>query len=214
MNESIFMIEFQNYTFGNESVPYNDSRGIEGQFALYVTCVAITFSSTLLGMIANIFVLVILPKKGNHRTVFDLTFASLSATDLLACTFAFTYGVHSLVIYLIQYKSDRHVIRRKGGFFFTLSLFNVLLITFLRFFAIFWPIKYRQDMTKAKIKKLVATIWIFSLAVLPAVLYTFKKRKLGPTLAITIFSLGAVVTSTYTMIAIKIFQSLKRKQFD
>ena len=122
--------------------------------------------------------------------------------------------MHSLVVYLIQYKSDGHVIRRIAGFFLTLSLFNILLITFLRFFAIFWPIKYHQDMTKAKIKKLIATIWILSLAVLPAVLYTFKKRKLGPPLAIIIFSLGAVVTSTYTMIAIKIFQLLKRKQFD
>ena len=176
MNQSIFIMDFHNYTLGNESVLYNNTGENKGQLATFFTSIGISLPITLLGIIANIIVLVILYKKGNHRTVFDLTIVSLSATDLLACTFAFIYTIKGLAIYLIPQKSDGSPILRIAAHFFLLSLIHVLLITFMRFCAIFWPMKYRHDMTKAKLKKLIALIWILCLAVLPPVLNKFKKK--------------------------------------
>ena len=214
MSQNIFTLEFHNYTLVNESVGYNNTKGNKGPIAICVASIGITLPTSLLGIIANNVVIFILYKKGNHRKVFDLTIASLSVTDLLSCTSAVTNSIYGLVFYSIQRKSDRNLILRIAGFFFLLSLFHVLLITVLRFFAIFWPMKYRQNMTKAKIKKLIATIWILSLAAMSAVYYTFKNQKLHPLFAIIIFSLGTVVTSIYILIAVKIFLLLKKKQFD
>ena len=214
MNQSIFMLAGHNYTLGNESVLNNSTRGNAGQFVLFFTSIGITLPTTLLGIIANLIVLVILHKKGNHRTIFDLTIVSLSVTDLLACTSVFSYVTRGLVCYSRSRRNDGLIIRRIAGIFFILSLFHVLLITFLRFFGIFWPMKYRQDMTKAKIKKLIATIWILSVVAMSSVQYTFKNRQLHCLFAIIILSLGVVVTTIYIMIAVKIFLLLKRKQFD
>ena len=74
--------------------------------------------------------------------------------------------------------------------------------------------KYRQDMTKANIKKLIATILILSVVPMSSVQYTFKNRQLHCLFAIIILSLGVVVTTIYIMIAVKIFLLLKKKQFD
>ena len=122
-----------------------------------------------LAMVANFIVIVIIFKKKQQRTPFDLVTASLSITDFSAsvCNLIFI-GYKIGVIFLSPNEVEKHldqsgIIISVNGMFFFLSLMHVLLVTFLRFFAIFWPMKFRQFATKAFIKALIAATWTLSL---------------------------------------------------
>ena len=219
MNHSIYNI--QNNTIGNQSAPVNITESYEEQLAIFFADISISIICCSLGTIANIFVLAILRKKGNQRTVFDLMIVSLSVADLLTCLSAYAYAVYQLVLYLLPQntrgdtaasiiKSSLNIIT---SFLYLLSLVHVLLITFQRFCAIFWPIRYRQVMTKTLIKKIIATMWVFLLASYSVAKTFSDHKKENPINGVIIFALGGTFLSFYMMITVKICILLKKKQF-
>ena len=88
-----------------------------------------------------------------------------------------------------------------ASIFFCLSLVLVLLVTFLRFSALFWPVKFRQFATKILIKALIAATW--TLSVIGGATIIMLKARLFSTGTI-IFASGGLVCCAYALIAVKI----------
>ena len=209
----------QTFTIGNQSAPFNSTT--RSQLATLIASISISSICCFLGTVANLIVLIILRKKGNQRTVFDLTITSLSVTDLLACLTGNGFIVYQTTPSLFLHKNDATKDSSRGlaglkiaGFFLFLSLLHILLITFQRFLAIFWPIKYRHVMTKSLIKKLIAMTWIVLLILWPVLTSIVLLKRVSPINGIIIFALGAIVSTIYVMIAVKSFLLVKKKQFN
>ena len=222
MNQSIYTYHIQNNSTENQSVASNITKSNKEQLETLLADISISIICCSLGTIANIFVLAILRKKGNQRTVFDLMIVSLSVTDLVACLSAFAHAVYQLIIHFFPYntnndtkaRSIKSLIYKITSFFYLLSLIHVLLITFQRFCAIFWPMRYRQVMTKTLIKKVIAIMWIILLASYSAANTLSEHQKVKPINGVIIFALGGILLSCYIMITVKICLLLKKKQFD
>ena len=225
MNQTLcanFLCQIQNNVTGNQSVTLNGTRSDQEQVVILVAIICLSSLCFLLGTVANIIVLIILHKKGTQRTVFDLTIASLSVTDLLTCLSGYGYAACELALYHFPHSrndaseasSISGTVLKIASFFFVLSLLHVLLITFQRFCAIFWPIRYRQVMTKTLIKKIIATMWIFLLVLYSVAFVLFEHKKDNPMNGIIIITFGGILLSIYIMITVKICLLLKKKQFD
>ena len=188
----------------------------------FYTGIAIGLLFSCLAMVANIVVVVIIYKKKRERTTFDLAISSLCITDLLAslCSIVFAaYGI-TVHVYTLQRKAGKtiHKISNQASlaldvayFFFFLSLLHVMLITGVRVCATFWPIKFRHSMTRAVMKKLIVAAWISSIIIVPILL---KKTSYSYAFGVIIFASGGLVCTAYMLITIKIFHSLKKRQFD
>ena len=219
MNQSIDTYHIQNFSIGNQSVPFNITRNHTEQLVTLIATISISTICCVSGTITNIIVLHILRKKGKQRTVFDLTIASLCITDLLTCLSGNAYALYQLILHLFLNSSHddttassiKSTILKIISFFFFLSLLHVLLITFQRFFAIFWSIKYRQVMTKSLNKKLIAMTWIILLISWPVITIVFNLKRFNPINGVIILTLGAIVSSMYIMMTVKI--CLRKKQF-
>ena len=204
---------YNNDTYNDEFLYESCGSMIVLSHQLYVGVgVALTFSC--FAVAANIIVLVILRSKGNRRTVFDLTIASLACTDLLASA-SFLIFFSLLVMCKIIKKAfvslnffDKCLLFSVivSTYFFLLSVFHVLLISFQRFFALFFPFKCRQYFTKSLTKILIAVMWTISLAAVPFLLYI---EKTFSALAIVIFAVGGLLLCMYFMLAFKMCQMLK-----
>ena len=182
--------------------------------------VGLTFSG--LAIAANIIVLKILRSKGNKRTVFDLTIASLACTDLLASISFFITLPFPAVCKLIR---ESVTLLPSTKFidiynfvsvifvfcFILLSIFHVLLISFQRFFAFFFPFRCRQYFTKSLAKILIALIWTISLAAGP---FLMTKESTFSALAIVIFAVGGLLLCMYFMLAFKMCQMLKTNRYE
>ena len=194
----------------------NGSSSYEGESGLSIkvyASIGISLVFAFLSVVANVIVLVILRKKGNRRTVFDLTIASLFTTDLLAASCYLSFVVlHLSVFYLGRRQPffSRFSIYL-AGFFFVLSLLHVLFITVQRLYAIFYPLKCRQVMTKTRVKYLIILLWTISLSILPVF---FLQTRTNPLFGILIFSTGGMLCFLYVIITVKVYKLLKTKRFD
>ena len=195
---------------------FNDTeKSTHFDFERFVAYV-IGLTCSLLAVVANTLVLVILRRKKQQIKPFDLIIASLSFTDLLTsicCTIYVGYEIAFLFIIAKDaqtYKPISEIASNVSGIFFILSLLHVLLITFLRFCAIFWPLKFRQFATKALSKVLIALIWTMTVG---ASLMFAMAENASNTTAVIIFATGGLVGFAYIMIAIKICILVKKKQF-
>ena len=171
--------------------------------------------SSCLAMVANSIVLVIILKKKQQRTPFDLVIASLSIIDFFASICSLIFIAYKIrMILLISNEFENHHPQRNIALvatimFFYLSLMHVLLVTFLRFFALFWPIKFRKFVAKTSIKALIAAIWTLSL--IGGIVIT--RIEDGANVAgIIVFASGGLVCSVYAVIAAKICILSKNSQ--
>ena len=170
-----------------------------------------------LAIIANSVVLVILlRKKPQQRTPFDIIITSLAVADLLtsiSCTIYVGYRIALAFLpseERLRHQSRSDTINNVALIFFFLSLLHVLVITFLRFCAIFWPLKFRQFATKALSKVLIAITWTMSVI---AVFIFTKHGDSSYTTGMIIFASGGLVCCAYIIIAMKICLLVKKKQF-
>ena len=86
----------------------------------------------------------------------------------------------------------------------------MLLITFLRFCAMLWPLKFRQYATKALVKVSIAVTWMLSgIGVFLVIIFGDTSYST----AMIIFISGGLVCCAYIIIAVKISLLRKRKQF-
>ena len=168
--------------------------------------IGINIIFSCIAMVTNFIVLVIILRKKQQRTSFDLVIASLSITDFSASICSFISNAYQVAIhFLISNETAKPYLQSFIALvvtviFFCLSLMHVLLITFLRLSALFWPMKFRQVMTKALIKGLIAATW--TLSVIGGVILTNMEHS-DPS-GIIFLALGALVCSAYAMIATKI----------
>ena len=169
--------------------------------------IGIIFLFSSLAIIANFIVLVIIRRKKQQRTSFDLVIASLSMTDFCASISSFIMNVYQVaILFLISNETGKPYLQSAiammvVAILFCLSLMHVLLITFLRFSALFWPLKFRQVMTTALIKGLIAVTWTFSL--IGGFILITTRMKNNPT-GIIFLACGGLVCCAYAIIAIKI----------
>ena len=159
-------------------------------------------------MVANFIVLVIIFKKKNQQTPFDFVIASLSIADFSAsiCNLIFiAYKVGVIFLspseFEMNYRFQSNIVLDISSMFFHLSLMHVLLVTFLRFFALFWPMKFRQFVTKAFMKALIAATW--TLAVIAGYTIVKIKDRFFATGTI-VFTSGGLVCCVYALIAANI----------
>ena len=183
-------------------------------------CIGFLFSCS--AIVANVIVLVIILKKKHQRTPFDLVIASLSITDFSASICAIIFIAYDIAIsFFISNDFKKHGRQSNmafdaGTIFLVLSIMHILLVTFLRFFAVFWPIKFRQLTTKTPIKVLIGAIWTISL-IAGIVIIRSKYRSLVS--GIIFLTSVALVCCAYVMIALKIFilsktiQSATKKEY-
>ena len=169
-----------------------------------------------LAMVANFIVFVIISKKKQQRTPFDLVIASLSITDFSASACNLIFAAYKVgIIFLNSNEFEKHFYFQNNIawdisiMFFYLSLMHVLLVTFLRLFAIFWPMKFRQFATKAFIKALIAATWTLSV-VAGFTIVMIKDRSF--VVGIIIFASGGLVCCVYALIAAKIYILSKNSQ--
>ena len=181
-----------------------------------IVALSIGLFFNFLAIVANIIVLGILLKKKHQKTSFDLVIASLSLTDLSASIGTTIYHGYSVAFTFVgpqrfrNHKRQRNIVRDTGVTLFFLSLLHVLLVTFLRFCAIFWPLKFRQYVTKVVIRALIVATWILSaIAVIIIILAKYPKYVIGITIHISF----GLVCFAYIIIAMKILLLLKKKQY-
>ena len=145
-------------------------------------------------------------RKKQQRTSFDLVIASLSITDFSASICSFISNAYQVAIhFLISNETAKPYFQSVIALvamciLYCLSLMHVLLITFLRLSALFWPLKFRQVMTKALMKGLIAATW--TLSVIGGVILTNAEH--GDLSGIIFLAAGGLVCSAYAMIATKI----------
>ena len=177
-----------------------------------------------LAVIANIVVLFILKRKQNQRTPFDLVIGSLSFTDTLAAVCSIVFAGFSITIHIYNHRqiegnimashhlySQAYLAIDVAYFFFFLTLMHILLITFVRFTAIFWPLKFRQHMTNSIMKSIIAATWALSTIIVAVLLMELKSSLVY---GIILFSSGGVVFWVYIMIAVKICLLVKKRHFN
>ena len=181
-----------------------------------IVALSIGLFFNFLAIVANIIVLGILLKRKHQKTSFDLVIASLSLTDLSASIGTTIYHGYSVAFTFVgpqrfrNHKRQRNIVRDTGVTLFFLSLLHVLLVTFLRFCAIFWPLKFRQYVTKVVIRALIVATWILSaIAVIIIILAKYPKYVIGITIHISF----GLVCFAYIIIAMKILLLLKKKQY-
>ena len=168
-----------------------------------------------LAMVANFIVIVIIFKKRRQRTSFDLVIASLSTIDFSASVFYLIFiGYKIGIVFLDSNEIRKHhrqsdIVFRVTSIFFFPSLMHVLHVTFLRFFALFWPMWFRQIATKAFIKALIAATWTLSLIGGIAIIKVQNNFLLSGIIA---FASCGLVFCAYVMIAVKIYILSKNSQ--
>lgn len=221
MLDSNIAIQYHsNFTNGSQPTAASSRGGVDIPDSQYVSITIKLLFSTL-AFAANVVVCRILHKKGKQRTVFDVTIASLTVTDLLTSLCFFVYGIAEAALVM--------VVRRKalstsgallhailipgmiGLFFFFLSLFHILLITFQRVYAIYSPIKCRNFMRKTIVKRIIVALW-FSAILLFIVELVIPNKTL--IFGVAIIFVGATVLVMYAAIVAKIYMLLKRKNFE
>ena len=182
----------------------------------HLVAISIGLFSNFLAIVANIIVIGILIRKKHQKTSFDLVITSLSLTDLSASVCTIIYSGYRFTIIFVdpkdigKNKRQRAIVMNVISTFFFLSLLHVLLVTFLRFCAIFWPLKFRQYATKVVIRALIVATWILSaIAVIIIILAKDPTYVIGMTIHVSF----GLVSFAYIMIAMKIFLLLKKKQF-
>lgn len=181
------------------------------------TCVFIGLAVSVLSLAANIAVLIVLHRKGRHRTVFDLSIASLTVTDLLVSLCFFVRMVPTIIE--VVFSNFIAIVRetimplavKTLASLFLISLLHILFITFQRLFAILYPFKCRQFMTKKVVKFSIAVIWLISLCTTPVLFIKFPMNKL---FGVIIFTTGGIIFAAYTIIAVKICMMLRKNDFE
>ena len=184
--------------FHAKHLPYYPHSFIGFSIGFFFSCSAI---------VANIIVLVMILRKQQQRTPFDLVIASLSLTDFSASMCSIIFIAYKVVILILvsidfeEHKRQTDTALDAASIFFCLSLVHVLLVTFLRFSALFWPLKFRQFATKTLIKALIAATW--TLSVIGGATIIMLKARFFSTGTI-IFASGGLVCCANALIAVKI----------
>ena len=182
----------------------------------HLVALSIGLFFNFLAIVANVIVIGILLKKKHQKTSFDLVIASLSLTDLLASMSSMVFSGYRVAIIFVDPKDigknklQRGIVKDVIAILFFLSLLHVLLVTFLRFCAIFWPLKFRQYAKKVVIRAFIVATWILSaIAVIIIILTKDPNYVIGMTIHVSF----GLVCFAYIMIAMKICHLLKKKQF-
>ena len=176
----------------------------------------ITFS--FLALVGNVVVLRLLYKRGNGRTVFDVTVASLVFADL--CTaIGFLASNISFLVFLKTGDVSESVEKFFDIFFeftifcFIASILHVILITAERLCALFFPLKYRQVVTNKGIRWPILIIWMTSLSGSLVHALVLNGKQSDKAIGIMIVVSSGILCVMYSIIAIKILYLKRRSMF-
>ena len=189
-------------------------RGTQTNYALIIRLYLQTFIGFSIGFIfsfsaivANFIVLFMIIRRKQQRNPFDLVIASLFFTDFSASICCIIFIAYKIAIILsVDDDFEKHVRQSQKALdastiLFCLSLMHILLVTCLRFLSLFWPMKFRQFVTKDLIKALIAATWTLSIIGGVTILYS-KNRNI--VIGIIFLTSGILVCLAYAMIAVKI----------
>ena len=208
----------ESWVFDNASCCINETNwwlleNINNKPMIAGCWIYIVFS--FLALIANTIVLVLLRRRGKQRTLFDLTVASLVLADLIISV-TFLAGTIVYLVYLNTGSPISTTIEKMlmalevtNSYCFIVSLLHVILITVERLGALFSPFKYRQVVTKHRIKIVIVSIWLLSSISIAFSLHVFKNMIEQKILGIIVFVSGGLLIVMYLIIAVRLM-SLKK----
>lgn len=213
----------ENFTDGDENLtflPFNETFHLTkipiSKSDIVGSVIYVVFS--ILALIANSVVIVLLYKRGRKRSVFDITVGSLVFADLLT---AVGFLATTTMFYIIMNAAHVNesslrlvfIFLEMSIFCFIVSLLHILLITIERLYALFCPLKYRQNTTKTKAKVPIVFIWMISLAATCIDAFLLNGQQAEHYLGIMTFASGGILCALYGLIAVKIIRLKKHNKF-
>ena len=164
----------------------------------------------LLGLVANIALVVTIFRKHRQKSLFHITLVSLSFSDMLASFGATAYGL-AYIIATHQNTFPQRTIANLSLFAFYFSnlasFFHIVLIAAQRFIATIFPLKYKDFLSGCRVTLMLVLVWGISAAFLAAV----ALRKI-PLTFIAYIAVGTCFTISlfYVIICSQMFRERKR----
>lgn len=160
---------------------------------------------SLIGIVMNVIQLILIIRQKKTKLAFDLTILSLNIADLLVAI-----GSTLKSIYICFYLTDVNAFKQTVSTIIEIgtdfcvfsSFFHALFIAMQRFFAVFFPIKFRIYFTKHRCIAGLIAIWIFSI-LMTGLPYLVKSNGLFHPVIITI--IDALLTTFYVIICYRVY---------
>lgn len=158
-----------------------------------------------LGMILNMFQLILMVRGKKTKLAFDITILSLDIADIFASislildSIRESFSLNGVIIYSETFRRINSI-----GLYFSIysSFFHALLIAMQRLFAVFFPMKFQKHFTKRSCITCLVVIWILSLLLSVLTNYLKFSRKIFPHM---IVSIGVLLTVFYFMICWRLY---------
>ena len=218
-----YTMVIENISECDDNFLHNETDFIDAQTSYQISsteCAAIVIYIlfSFLALVGNAVVLRLLYKRGNRRTVFDITVGSLVVADLCTASGFFS----STVAFLIILKRDE-ISKSMETFFdvffeftifcFIVSILHIILITTERLYALFFPLKYRQAATKKRARVPIVIIWMASSTGSLVHALVFKGHQSDKAIGLVIIVSSGILCIMYSIIAIRIVLLKRKSQF-
>lgn len=189
------------------TVPYRATDAMQTATLIVIVLNCIMWPT---GFSANVLVFITVLRKPQLRTVYNTSVLCLIATDLCVITMAETSNVVYLVNKFITGDYSCSLFFVYNLFMWWchgLSFFTLLVISIERYFAVFYPFRYEESVTKTRVFCVVLTFWIIWSAV--ALILHFRPSIPHLTRAIvsTCFFLPSILSTL--VIYCKIFKEIR-----
>ena len=159
----------------------------------------------LIGIVLNVIQLFLIIHGKKITLAFDLTILSLNIADVLvaiASTLKSIYIYFTLTDVSTLERTVSTAIEIGIDFCIFSSFFHALFIAMQRFFAVFFPIKFRISFTKRRCIAGLVAIWIFSI-LMTAVPYLVKS--IGLFHPVIVIVIDALLTTFYVIICCRVY---------
>lgn len=189
------------------TVPY---RATDAMQTATLTVIVLNCIMWLTGFLANILVFITVLRKPQLRTVYNTSVLCLIATDLCVIVMAETFNVVYLVNKFITGDFSCSIFFVYNLFTWWchgLSLFTLLVISIERYFAVFYPFRYEESVTKSRVFCVVLAVWIFWSAVVLTLHFRPSISHATRTIVSTCFFLPSILSTL--VIYGKIFKEIR-----
>ncbi|XP_046560048.1 melanocyte-stimulating hormone receptor-like [Haliotis rubra] len=183
---------------GGENTMTMNATGNENTTTLMITFCVLVFMISLLSLVGNILVLAAIIRSRRLHTTSNVYVCALAVTDIfITVVHAVKYTLRALEVNLSFIPCCVIVGMSLLGCSTNLMLIEAISVD--RFYAIYWPFKYRKKCTKSRAIKLCVFIMIFSFASESVLVMIFHSK----TLQTTCWSeeiLTAPIATTFTIV--------------
>lgn len=206
-----------NFTQFNGSVKYNGTYlPTISEDKLFTAGIGIYLTFSCMAIIVSLLVLRLIYKKGAKRSHFDALVFSLITANIF-CSVAFLVE-NSIYLHMEIHPgnvSDKIILVAYQTYVFliTVSLLHVLVITSNQLLAVLYPLRFRQILTKRRIKWEIFASWFLSIPVVLMSNLSADDMNEQRIMAAFMLAFGSLLITMYSVLLGKIFFLLKKKNF-